>query len=284
MQFDKSEKFDNTALTLGLLEDLQEITYEENVQAVEADDVELLADAESTTEVSSKFKSGSKLRATTAVRVRSGPCTNKKTLTTVPSGGKVTFKGAAQNGCGYKWIKVSGSFGTGWTAENFWTKSSSGGGSSGANCKNPVHFPEFRQCDNRWRNNKLGSKTICAIGCLMSSVSMGLNGHNRKINGQASNPATLNSYLSSHGGYSGNLFIWGSVSKFGFSFAGKYSATSARAYVCSKSHVVILNVRNGGHWVLATGLTSTGFTVNDPAGYTSHYTNGQVVTTGVYKV
>jgi len=47
----------------------------------------------------------------------------------------------------------------------------------------------------------------------MSSVAMALTDR-----GQSYNPGTLNAHLSSNGGYSGALFIWGSVSKFGLTY------------------------------------------------------------------
>jgi hypothetical protein len=35
-------------------------------------------------------------------------------------------------------------------------------------------WTEYKQCDSRWANNKLGtcSQTICSAGCAMSSVAM----------------------------------------------------------------------------------------------------------------
>ena len=39
------------------------------------------------------------------------------------------------------------------------------------------------------------NETVCAVGCLMSSVSMALAGHNISISGASANPGTLNSWL-----------------------------------------------------------------------------------------
>jgi hypothetical protein len=49
-------------------------------------------------------------------------------------------------------------------------------------------------------NNTLWD-VICAQGCAMSSVSMMLNGKGYTINGQPSNPGTLNSWLRENNGY-----------------------------------------------------------------------------------
>ncbi len=59
----------------------------------------------------------------------------------------------------------------------------------------------FLQCDAKWKNTVISSKTICAVGCLMTSVSMALNDRGVKINGQEANPGTLNAWLKSNGGY-----------------------------------------------------------------------------------
>jgi len=48
-----------------------------------------------------------------------------------------------------------------------------------------VSFPLYKQCDSRWGSHRIGSssKTICQVGCLMSSVSMVLDGIGAKIDG-----------------------------------------------------------------------------------------------------
>ena len=39
------------------------------------------------------------------------------------------------------------------------------------------------------------NKTICQVGCLMTSISMALNGWNITIGSKKSNPETLNEWL-----------------------------------------------------------------------------------------
>ena len=51
----------------------------------------------------------------------------------------------------------------------------------------------------------------------------------------------------------------------------------------SQGYGVILNVKNGGHWVLANGHNAAGFTVNDPGATKTSYTNAEVVGAGVYR-
>ncbi len=42
-------------------------------------------------------------------------------------------------------------------------------------------------------------------------------------------------------------------------------------------------MNSGGHWVLATGSSSTGFNVNDPGFSKTSYTNGEVGEAAIYK-
>ena len=50
----------------------------------------------------------------------------------------------------------------------------------------------------------------------------------------------------------------------------------------NQGKIVILNVHNGGHWVLATGHSGSSFTVNDPGYNTGSYTYSQIVRAGIY--
>lgn len=51
------------------------------------------------------------------------------------------------------------------------------------------NYPVFKQCDDQWGNDKLGtsSSTICQSGCLISSIAMALTGCGKKYN-----PKSLN--------------------------------------------------------------------------------------------
>mmetsp|Transcript_10832 Transcript_10832/g.12267 ORF Transcript_10832/g.12267 Transcript_10832/m.12267 type:complete len:204 (-) Transcript_10832:32-643(-) len=143
-------------------------------------------------------------------------------------------------------------------------------------------YPLFKQCDSSWGSNTMGSKTICQVGCLMSSMSMALNGLGKTIDGAAANPQTLNAWLKTHGGYSDNLFVWGAcTSSFSLKYLGKF--TSPTNYI-DDSHIVILNVHNGGHWVLATSFASGTYQVNDPGYRTISYTTGEVKQAAVYQI
>ena len=47
-------------------------------------------------------------------------------------------------------------------------------------------------------------------------------------------------------------------------------------------HIIILNVHNGGHWVLMTGYKGNTLYVNDPGYNTDSYNLNDVVRAGVY--
>ena len=145
------------------------------------------------------------------------------------------------------------------------------------------NYPMYKQCDSNWGNDQLGtsSKTICQAGCLMSSAAMALSG-----TGHSYNPKTLNQWLKANGGYaSGNLFVWASINKLGLTFKG-FVANSAIKSNLDAGNVVICNVHNGGHWVLAHGYSGDNILVNDPGYSTTSYALSQIVNNnnGVYSV
>ena len=143
-------------------------------------------------------------------------------------------------------------------------------------------YPLFKQCNGQWADNYIDTKTIWEVGCLMSSVSMALNGLGKSIDGGAINPGTLNAWLKKVGGYSGNLFVWGScTSPFSLKYLGQFADVSN--YVSDK-YIVILNVHNGGHWVLATSYSGGVYKVNDPGYQTTQYSSAEVDIGAVYEV
>lgn len=137
----------------------------------------------------------------------------------------------------------------------------------------PSNVPYFNQCDSRWKYNRLGtcSHTICSAGCAMSSVAMIL-----KYYGAGVDPGRLNSWLTSRGGYaSGCLIYWATAANY-------HSGTNYVTYIRSRDwnrlraelnagYPVIVNVKNGGHWVVVTHYSGGTYYINDP-GYSSRKT------------
>jgi hypothetical protein len=146
------------------------------------------------------------------------------------------------------------------------------------------NYPLYKQCDAKWANEQLGtsSNTICSAGCLMSSAAMALTAL-----GNTYNPSTLNTWLKGHGGYvSQDLFVWASINPLGVRFIGFINRAAISSNLGAEN-IVILNVHNGGHWVLATGMVDgSNVAVNDPGYSTSSYSLDQIVegSIGLYRV
>jgi hypothetical protein len=70
----------------------------------------------------------------------------------------------------------------------------------------------------------------------------------------------------------------------GFAYEGKI-ANSALGTTLAAGKIVILNVHNGGHWVLATAISGSTVSVNDPGYSTTSYALSEIVAgqTSVFK-
>lgn len=116
----------------------------------------------------------------------------------------------------------------------------------------------------------------------MSSAAMALSGI-----GKSYNPSSMNQWLKNNGGYvSQDLFVWASINPLGVKFVGFINRNAIASNLAS-DNIVILNVHNGGHWVLATGMQGGNVvTVNDPGYATASYTLDQIVegNIGLYRV
>lgn len=154
----------------------------------------------------------------------------------------------------------------------------------------PFAYPLFSQCDAAWGGDLMNTKTVCQVGCLMSSTSMGLSGSGILIPSpdvatiNASDPHTLNQWLRLNGGYDGsNNFIESALPPMN---AARISwppdamhktndlPFATIAQYLDKGRVVIANVHDGHHFVLLTGYSTTDadtFAVNDPGYDVSTY-------------
>jgi hypothetical protein len=132
------------------------------------------------------------------------------------------------------------------------------------------------------------TSTICDEGCLMSSVSMSLNGFNILVGNTTADPAVLNAWLQQNDGYSGDneldeaaipninpaLITWPTD---GMHRTNDLPIETIRAYLL-KSRVVIANVDDGRHFVLVTGFSyenSDTFFINDPYFNVTSYSYSQ---------
>lgn len=133
--------------------------------------------------------------------------------------------------------------------------------------------PQWKQYDSKWGSNVMQTKTIKQVGYLMTSVSILL-----KMTGLTDsnfNPAVMNSYLKSHGGYvNGNNFVWASTDGYvsGWKHVGSATLSGTNSTKMSKiksliqsGYYVTVCVKNGGHWVAVTGYDDNDITMSDPA-------------------
>eukprot|EP01016_Furgasonia_blochmanni_P019229 TRINITY_DN215_c0_g1_i7.p1 TRINITY_DN215_c0_g1~~TRINITY_DN215_c0_g1_i7.p1 ORF type:complete len:291 (+),score=37.33 TRINITY_DN215_c0_g1_i7:126-875(+) len=142
----------------------------------------------------------------------------------------------------------------------------------------------YSQCDPQWAGDHIstGSKTICQIGCLISSMAMAMGTYDRTCYGKTCNPGLLNRWLTYNGGYEGNLFKWDSVAAFGLNFLGFDDNVASIKSKFADGNVVILNVNQGHHWVLMTGALNNGFAINDPGYNKEKYGDEEVVSSGIF--
>jgi len=154
----------------------------------------------------------------------------------------------------------------------------------------PFSYPLYKQCDPQWGNNVMINHTICEVGCLMSSISMALNGFNISVDGAAATPATLNTWLIHNQGYDagddlnedvlpqlapGHVF-WPAD---GMHRSNDLDMPTVRAYLLNR-RVVIANVLQGHHFVLVTGFDWSdegAILVNDSGFNTTRYQHSDVV-------
>lgn len=121
----------------------------------------------------------------------------------------------------------------------------------------------------------------------MSSISMGLAGHQISIDGHPSNPGTLNEYLKQNGGYTEQNDLLESVvpsidpSRISWNpavdmiLSGTDLTTNNITQILKEPDMIIIgNVMQGRHFVLLTGYSLQNpdqFFVNDPGFNTTFY-------------
>ena len=152
----------------------------------------------------------------------------------------------------------------------------------------PFVYPMLKQCVDPWGDDLMVTKTICQVGCLMSSTSMGLAGTNIQIPSSDSslvdsNPGSLNKWLQDNGGYDDDndfiepvavninpdRIVWPDdamhkTNDLDYATVAKY---------LDAGRIVIGNVMEGHHFVLLTGYSTDEdtFAVNDPGFDTPTY-------------
>lgn len=142
----------------------------------------------------------------------------------------------------------------------------------------------WKQCDPRWGNMYVGSKTICSIGCALTSISIQLarSGVQLNVSGEF-NPGTFMQTHKSNGGFSDNIITW-NVSRIAPNFkliashetlfGTKENKINTLKKYAADGEYIVLGVRHGvgqdiGHYVAYNDSSSDEIFIFDPAGNTT---------------
>lgn len=142
----------------------------------------------------------------------------------------------------------------------------------------------WKQCDPRWGNMYVGSKTICSIGCALTSISIQLarSGVQLNVSGEF-NPETFMQTHKSNGGFSDNIITW-NVSRIAPNFkliashealfGTKENKIKTLKKYAADGEYIVLGVRHGigqdiGHYVAYNDSSSDEIFIFDPAGNTT---------------
>lgn len=152
-------------------------------------------------------------------------------------------------------------------------------------------LPLFKQCDPRWGDDVIETTTVCKVGCLMSSIASALAGHGILVDGESTDPGTLNAWLRNNGGYDKNNDLEEAVvpklnARVSWTCGWCGAFRNATAFNISEiaqqlelGHVIIANVDAGRHFVVVTGYNVSEDTVfvNDSGFSRNCYPMSQVV-------
>ncbi|MDD3340782.1 MAG: SpoIID/LytB domain-containing protein [Bacilli bacterium] len=156
---------------------------------------------------------------------------------------------------------------------------SSSGSSSNKTCatNNAAAGPyaDWKQCNAPWSNLSVGGGgSVCSIGCAMTSVAMQMARTGVEISIPDFNPGTFVTAMNANGGFtSGGLIYW-DVSQFAPRFrliSAEYAVGGASAPDQIRSLLkdgcyLVVNVRQGGHYVAIDRVEGDTVYMMDPGG------------------
>ena len=164
-----------------------------------------------------------------------------------------------------------------------------GGGKAGP-------WDKWKQCDKNWGSELIDTKSICEVGCALTSVAIQIARSGvPTILDPNFNPGTFMKAHRERGGFvrckggAKNCISW-DVSKIapGFNYAGSVGFTGMDQVrsLMSQGYYVIANVKDGGHYVAVIGTVGDNIAIADP-GWNINTLNeyaGGIVTLVLYKV
>lgn len=153
--------------------------------------------------------------------------------------------------------------------------------SNSSGCVSTGDFAGWKQCGMFWSNTPMGSsgRTLCNIGCLVTSVSMQIAKSGVPTNISNFNPGTFVEFLNKNGGFvSGGNFVWAGATKAAPSFVYQGSVSvlgmtkqqkldKLKSLVSQQGVYVVAEVKGntGQHWVAIDGINGDTINMLDPS-------------------
>jgi hypothetical protein len=157
------------------------------------------------------------------------------------------------------------------------------------------NYQMFGQAQKEWAKDIMaGTTTLQNSGCVVSSIAMALRTAGISVDGEDCTPGALNKFIADNKGYaSGSLLIWSTINKLPrVTWQGKHKVNhgTIRKLLADGSNALIMNVKNGEHWVLvespATDSSGT-YVCCDPgngSGVRKAYSLKEVKDLSVYRI
>lgn len=153
--------------------------------------------------------------------------------------------------------------------------------SNSSGCVSTGDFAGWKQCGMSWSNTPMGNsgRTLCNIGCLVTSVSMQIAKSGVPTNISNFNPGTFVEFLNKNGGFvSGGNFVWAGATKAAPSFVYQGSVSvlgmtkqqkldKLKSLVSQPGVYVVAEVKGntGQHWVAIDGINGDTINMLDPS-------------------
>ena len=153
--------------------------------------------------------------------------------------------------------------------------------SNSSGCVSTGDFAGWKQCGMSWSITPMGNsgRTLCNIGCLVTSVSMQIAKSGVPTNISNFNPGTFVEFLNKNGGFiSGGNFVWAGATKAAPSFVYQGSVSvlgmtkqqkldKLKSLVSQQGVYVVAEVKGntGQHWVAIDGINGDTINMLDPS-------------------
>ena len=131
-----------------------------------------------------------------------------------------------------------------------------------------LNVPYYMQTDSKWKNTKIGTKTIGSVGCLLTCLAMKYSYQT----GQEVYPDQMKHKLN----FSNNCLIWDSIKQHGFIYSENQSFNNnvmQEIYNALANNKPVIIGNSNIHWVIVKGyqgnnsnkLSANNFIILDPA-------------------